>query len=261
LERLTVACVDTVSPAFGFRALQRTLDLMEGAKGLFISNNFDGLNDRRVAFHRIAAFPDVTAYSEFILTKLARYLTTSHVLLVQWDGFAINRSAWDEGFLEYDYVGAPWPQFAPPCNVGNGGFSIRSRQLLDAILDTEILLHAPEDVCICRTNRQVLETRHGIKFAPESVAARFAFERTIPVEPTFGFHGLFNFPAALPEFYRQELGSLPNSLLKNRDAIDLAHQLKSSSDPLDRSLALKILLNIGLSQPWRMPQIIRAWVT
>ena len=31
------------------------------------------------------------------------------MLIVQDDGFIINKNLWDEEFLSYDYIGAPWP--------------------------------------------------------------------------------------------------------------------------------------------------------
>jgi hypothetical protein len=209
---------------------------------------------------RLAAFPDVAAYSVFLLAEFVDFLTTSHVLIVQWDGFALNRDAWDDSLFDYDYIGAPWPQFAPPYNVGNGGFSLRSRKLLEALRDPEMRLHAPEDLCICRTNRPLLESRHGIRFAPEEVAARFAFERTAPAQPTFGFHGLFNFPVALPDSYREEIVAMPTALLINRDAIDLAVRLKASRDPRDRSLARRIAFRMALRRPGALPRLARAWL-
>jgi len=35
--------------------------------------------------------------------------------------------------------------------------------------------------------------QHGIRFAPEAVADRFAFEASYWTSPPFGFHGLYNF--------------------------------------------------------------------
>jgi len=60
-------------------------------------------------------------------------------LLVQPDGFVINPDKWDNQFFEYDYIGAPWEQvphsyldpWGKPHRVGNGGFSFRSKKLLD----------------------------------------------------------------------------------------------------------------------------------
>ena len=234
--------------------------MLEGSRGLFFSNDLDEVSDPRVTIQWVAPFLDVAAYSAFMLTELVDYVTTQHVLIVQWDGFSLNFSAWDDQFLEYDYIGAPWPQFDPPHNVGNGGFSLRSRRLLQALRDPDMRLHAPEDLCICRTNRPLLESRHGIQFAPHEIAERFAFERTSPDQPTFGFHGLFNFPAALPGGYREEIASLPEVLLCNRDAVDLAVRLKALPDPRDRTLARRIAVCIALRRPLLLGRLVRAWV-
>src|SRR6185503_18873241 len=110
---------------------------------------------------------------------------------VQWDGFVIDAGSWREQFLEFDYIGAPWLQFADGYDVGNGGFSLRSRRLLEACAGADFIPSHPEDVAICRTNRPMLEKMHGIRFADAQLAETFAFERTAP-RPSFGFHGAFN---------------------------------------------------------------------
>jgi hypothetical protein len=79
-------------------------------------------------------------------------------------------------------------------NVGNGGFSLRSRRLMEIVAtDPAITTYHPEDVAICRTHRRHLERAHGIRYAPEEAARRFSIEgykqpgRTYTNE--FGFHG------------------------------------------------------------------------
>lgn len=131
-------------------------------------------------------------YSEFLLHRLADHVRTAHCLVVQWDGFVLDAGQWRPTFLDYDYIGAPWPQFSDGHCVGNGGFSLRSRRLLEACRDPRFRPGHPEDVAICRTNRSLLEREHGIHFADRRTAERFAFERTVPAGPTFGFHGVFN---------------------------------------------------------------------
>ena len=130
-------------------------------------------------------------YSRFMLHRLHEYVTTSHALCVQWDGFAINGGGWDPEFLDYDYVGPVWPHFTDGHNVGNGGFSLRSRKLLLATRSLPYDGRSAEDLLIGRTYRKSLE-REGIRFAPEAVARRFAYERTAPTGHEFGFHGAFN---------------------------------------------------------------------
>jgi glycosyltransferase involved in cell wall biosynthesis len=133
-------------------------------------------------------------YSTFIIRELTHHVKTSHVLIIQYDGYVINWKAWSDEFLQYDYIGATW-WYKDNMNVGNGGFSLRSKKLLDTLSSDENIkeLH-PEDHHICRTYRPYLESI-GFKFAPEEVANRFAIEAcNIPKEAAnyggqFGFHG------------------------------------------------------------------------
>ena len=141
---------------------------------------------------RIAPLRSSADYSRFVLGRLADHVRTDHCLLIQWDGFVIDPAQWDERFLECDYIGAPWPQFGDGHDVGNGGFSLRSRKLLEACRTPGFNPSHPEDVAIGRVNRDYLEQEQGIVFADGETAARFAFERSAPARPTFGFHGVFN---------------------------------------------------------------------
>ena len=44
----------------------------------------------------------------------------------------LDGAAWRPEFLDYDYIGAVWPHVLDKYNVGNGGFSLRSKALLEA---------------------------------------------------------------------------------------------------------------------------------
>jgi hypothetical protein len=138
-------------------------------------------------------------YSNFLLNDLAKHIRTDHCLIVQWDGFVVDANQWDPGFLDFDYIGACWPQFDDGHDVGNGGFSLRSRRLLEACRSPEFVPSHPEDVAICRTNRTLLEEEFGIRFADRATADRFSFERSNSGGKTFGFHGVFNMIPTLGE--------------------------------------------------------------
>lgn len=131
------------------------------------------------------------AYSRFMLRDLASFIETGHALCIQWDGFVLNGAAWDPHFLEFDYIGAVWPHFDDAHNVGNGGFSLRSRRLLDACAGLPFNPREAEDIMISRLFRPLLE-QQGLRFAPESLARQFAYERSRPSGREFGFHGAFN---------------------------------------------------------------------
>jgi hypothetical protein len=142
-----------------------------------------------------------------ILDDLKKMIQTEHVLVVQDDGFILNPAAWDDNFLVFDYIGAPWPPtltIEPPGmelklenRVGNGGFSLRSRRLLEACSfntlfrpEYDLMM---EDLLIGHFNYQQLVGK-GIRFADLSVASRFSGETPdedgkLELDNVFGFHG------------------------------------------------------------------------
>lgn len=125
----------------------------------------------------IDSINSIEAYSEFIIKKLVDHVQTEFVLIFQHDGFVLSADYWRKEFLDYDYIGSPWIGYFkenPRQNVGNGGFSLRSKKLLDILAhDDKIKLGQPEDALISRQYRDYLETK-GIKFAPEEIAGLFA---------------------------------------------------------------------------------------
>ncbi|MEY4974890.1 MAG: hypothetical protein RIQ97_85 [Pseudomonadota bacterium] len=143
---------------------------------------------------QIPPIDSLGAYSDFMIRQLALHIRTTHVLVAQWDGFVWHPEMWDPVFLTFDYVGAPWysqqlaPGVPPQFVVGNGGFSLRSKRLLDFLCrDQRLMLHPQsEDVTICQYNRAYLEAS-GFRFAPPEVAQRFAIENG-PLKPAFGVH-------------------------------------------------------------------------
>jgi hypothetical protein len=165
---------------------------------------------RQVAGVEVVIIPRLTsarAYSHFMLRELADHVPTSHCLVVQWDGHVVNTARWDPHFFDYDYIGASWPQFGDGRDVGNGGFSLRSRRLLDACRDQGFRASHPEDVAICRDNRAWLEAR-GLRFAPRALADSFSAERASALDNAFGFHGVWHMPSVLGpdrfwDMYRQ----------------------------------------------------------
>lgn len=136
-------------------------------------------------------FPSVNDYCEFMIKGMQEHVTTDHILFVQWDAMANDSTQWTDDFLQYDYIGAPWPWDTEGSNIGNGGFSLRSKRLLDDLTSPAIKLDGTnEDQVIGQKYRPFLETK-GIRYAPTKLAAQFSYElgeRT----PSFGFHGPWN---------------------------------------------------------------------
>lgn len=202
LPDVTLVCVDTANPDLALRAVARSMELVRFGAAVFVTRPDHGLesvpNGLQVILDgSIRSVPD---YSLYMLRKLPQYVTTSHCLVVQWDGFVLDPTMWSDEFLRYDYIGAVWPRFRRDglC-IGTGGFSLRSRRLLAALCDEGITPSHPEDLCIGRAYRRFLERRHGIVYADEGTAHRFALEGMYVNPSAFGFHGVHNLLRVLPE--------------------------------------------------------------
>ncbi len=198
VPRTTLACVDCRVPLLGARALELSLrQCTYDAAFLFTDDtSIAGELDPRIALIEIPPTGSLAAYSRFLLKDLHRHVRTDFVQVIQWDGYVTNGAAWTDEFLEYDYIGARWPFRPEGRNVGNGGFSLRSRKLREALQDEEIR-HSdgePEDETACVVHRELLERRYGIRFAPSALADRYAFEMTPRTGNELGFHGLYNLP-------------------------------------------------------------------
>lgn len=125
----------------------------------------------------VALVDDITTiqeYSKFMIKELVKYVDTDFVLCTQWDAYILNPDAWDEAFLQYDYIGAPW-WFQDGDIVGNGGFSLRSKRFLQVCSKLPLRNFHPEDLVLCRTYSNLLKSK-GIRFAPESLATKFSRE-------------------------------------------------------------------------------------
>jgi len=174
-----------------------------------------------IEWRKIGRLTSRSDYSSFMLRELVDHIETSHALCVQWDGFVLRGAEWDPRFLDYDYVGAIWPQFRDGLNVGNGGFSLRSRRLLKACTALPPDRTEAEDILICRTYRRQLE-ESGICFAPETMARKFSYERTSPTGKEFGFHGSFNLVRMQPPRQTLEIfHALERHVLSRKERLEL----------------------------------------
>jgi hypothetical protein len=160
-------------------------------------------------------------YSLFVLYCLRAFVETDFALIVQDDGWILNGENWRSEYFDFDVIGAPihlarvhtakgaqymrrftWVH-APASNktdvILNGGFSLRSRRILEAPGKLGISVQVPpvtglvgppfsmrfpneqplEDVQLCTHMRPQLEAA-GIRFAPLEVATLFSFEHLAP---------------------------------------------------------------------------------
>lgn len=221
LGAVSLVCVETRRSRLAIQAMERCMHGARFAECLLLSPHAPEGLPASINHVPIPDIGSVAQYSQFMVKQLGAYFSAGHALVVQWDGFITDASRWEPGFLEYDYIGAPW--FDQPMSVGNGGFSLRSRRLVEALEQMDTPETHPEDHVICGRYRPELENRFSIRFAPLDVASRFSWEAVEPPQPTFGLHGFFNFHRAMSER-------------------ELVHYLDDCDDAIVRSVAGRRLL-------------------
>jgi hypothetical protein len=246
LSNITLLCVETREPELANWAIDRCLNGTQFSKVVLITN-LDRVNVKRADIEYVQAPPIKTTkdYSELLLTGISQYVNGTHVLVIQWDSFIVHPHLWSDDFLRYDYIGPVWPHH-PESPVGNGGFSLRSKKLLNAIQQPGFVKKHPEDYCICADNKAFLE-QYDVHIAPVSIAEQFAVERT-SWHQAFGFHGFFNFGRVLSDAeLKAFINILPENYLSGLDSYDL---IKSLREQGRSTLAMEIAGKVRFK--WKM---------
>lgn len=194
LPNVTVIIADCVNYGLAIFAIQQTLKHIIPARVIFFTD-IDMTVPDGVEIIKIKYLFSAADYSRWMMKELGKQnITTSHILVIQHDGYVLDASQWDDEYLKYSWTGAPWLE-SDFKNVGNGGFSLRETRLQQIVATDDFILPVdPEDVACCRIYRNYLELKYGLTWAPEPLAHKFSFELNKPKHPTFGFHQKFHEP-------------------------------------------------------------------
>lgn len=159
-----------------------------------------------VKYIQLGKIKDIDSWNKAVIYDLPNYIDTDFAMLIHHDGYVIHPEKWQDDWLMYDYIGAPFPLPSDDFSyrdssgivqrVGNS-VSLRSKRLLD--LAPKLGLewkpfhgYTNEDGFICVNYRHVYEEA-GMKFAPFEVAKYFSKEHEMEENKdikTFAFHAL-----------------------------------------------------------------------
>ena len=112
LPNVTLMCIDSVNPELSKKVLDICQRNIEFGSVKLIDANLTSL----------------VMYSLWCLKELYKHIDTSHLLIVQRDGFILNPQNFKMEWLELDYIA---PLFVQMDIVGSGGFSLRSKRLME----------------------------------------------------------------------------------------------------------------------------------
>ena len=237
LFNVSIICIDDRNIDSAIHSIETSSKHINFGKKILITNE-SLLNPKKISLikqlnievHLIPKISSINDFSFFCLNNLIDYVKTDFCLLVQWDGWVINPFNWNSSFLEFDYIGAAWPHYKSN-NVGNGGFSLRSKKLLEATkemvnIKKPLLCDLIEDDFICREFRDDFVNHYKIKFPSAKLADKFSIERKFWTNESFGFHGFFNFDQIFTDnSYLGYIENLHNDCYGNRLSYDLVINL------------------------------------
>lgn len=196
MNNVTLACVDCVDPV----GASKVLDICRlkadfGQVKLLTDKHID--YDAKVP---IMPLKSLTAYSVFMLTHFHKYIETDHVLVVQRDGWILNADRFDPDWLKLDYIAPLFMQFD---RVGSGGFSMRSRRIMQEaskiygdwdgtleeaeIKQREIGMYEDGILSLSMSGYQIASNEQGAKFGQGGNRNPKYF-----MEYPFGFHRTFS---------------------------------------------------------------------
>ena len=206
LPNITLAAMTSVNIYETIKALQYSIREIEFGDVILITHRKPFFLPKDIHYRHTSKLTDIDAFNYKMVYELADFIDTDYVLLVHYDGFVVNPESWRDDFLDYDYIGSPWPLPSDDiayrdsqgniCRVGNS-VSIRSKRLLEFPRQAKLKWERMEDglfnedTFLCCKNKNIIEDA-GMRFAPIEVAKYFGHECMIPeimdVEKPFIFH-------------------------------------------------------------------------
>jgi hypothetical protein len=197
LDDVTLISLTSVKISETIKAMEYSMKGIRFADAILFTHEKPAALPDNIRYIQVDRMNSVDDYNRIMLFELYPWIRTEHVLVIQWDGFVVHPNLWNPAYLNYDYIGAPWPrelgfhdEDGNPVQVGNG-VGLRSRKLMEFPAKARLSWKPGqnEDVFLCCDHRREIE-KAGMKFAPFETACRFSHERPIPEcdgEP-FMFH-------------------------------------------------------------------------
>ena len=216
LNNVTLAILTSIRFEESIKALEYSCKGIEFGDVKFISDVKPDNLPSYIKHEECPKMSNIDEWNYATIYELPKHIDTEFMILIHDDGFIVNPSSWREEFLEYDYIGAPWPlpkdDFSFRDIEGNlirvgNSVSLRSKKLLDLPVELDLewkSFHGyyNEDGFIC-VNYRHKYLEHGLKFANIDVAKYFSHEVMIPeiegIKP-FAFHRHFGSNAQHPNF-------------------------------------------------------------
>ena len=218
LPNVTLVAMTSVDLYETVQAMKYSMRGIEFGDAVLITHKKPFYLPKNIRYSHTDILDSIDKFNYKMTYELGDHIKTDFALIVHADGFVIHPENWRDEFLDYDYIGSPWPlptndyayrdKAGNICRVGNS-VSIRSKRLMEypkvrgckweKVYDG----FYNEDIFICCHLKNDME-KEGIRWAPFELAVKFGREHPLPenkgVEP-FIFHKWWGENEGYPRFY------------------------------------------------------------
>ncbi len=218
LPRVTLVAMTSVNIYETVKAMEYSMRGIEFGDAVLITHKRPCYLPKNIRYSHTDILDDIDKFNYKMVYELRDHIRTDFCLIVHADGFVIHPENWSDEFLEYDYIGSPWPlpkndyayrdSEGNICRVGNS-VSLRSKRLLDFPVTHNLKWEKVfdgfynEDIFLCCHAKPLME-KEGLKWAPLELAVKFGREHPLPenrgIEP-FVFHKWWGENKNYPRFY------------------------------------------------------------
>lgn len=216
LKNVTLVAMTSVCVYETVQALKYSMRGIDFGDAVLITHKKPIYLPKTIRYSHTDRLNNIDDFNYKMLYELGDHINTEFACIVHYDGFIVHPELFRDEFLDYDYIGAPWPDphddftyrdiYGRLQRVGNSvGF--RSKRLIDFPKKQGLPFEADhgyfhEDGFLCVKNRHLIEEA-GMRIAPLEVAKYFSHETMIPeiegITP-FAFHKWAGTNSVYPRF-------------------------------------------------------------
>lgn len=109
LPNVTLAAMTSVNIRATIRAMQYSMRGIEFGDAVLITHRRPLGLPGGIRYSHTDRLSDIDAFNYKMVYELGDHIRTDFALIVHADGFVVHPEMWRDEFLDYDYIGAPWP--------------------------------------------------------------------------------------------------------------------------------------------------------
>lgn len=236
LQQVTLVAMTSVNVKATIQAMEYSMRGIDFGDAVLITHKKPFGLPKTIRYSHTSKLTNIDDFNYKMVYELGDHIKTDYALIVHADGFVVHPEMWRDEFLDYDYIGAPWPLpkegdtttyrdiYGNICRVGNSA-GIRSKRLMDFPKKANVPWEGEyaygkmwfyEDGFICCKIRHLLEAE-GMRIAPLEVAKYYSHEQMIPevqgITP-FAFHKWEGTNAQYPNFIKPTIKEKAKALAR-----------------------------------------------